>query len=119
LNKNEKTLLKYYQQLPSDQQSALSDYAEWLVSRHGQIEEVIVATEPLDIPRPSEESVVKAIRRLSDTYPMLDTSEMLTKTSSFMTRHVMEGLDSAGVIDEMEDYFRECYEKQFGDAKGG
>lgn len=111
--------MKYYQQLPSDQQQALSNYAEWLVSRYGKTNEIVVATEPLDIPRPAQESVVKAIRRLSETYPMLNTSEMLTKTSSFMTRHVMEGQDSAEIIDEMEVYFRECYETQVGDADGG
>lgn len=113
MKKKEQRLLKSFQQLPTEQQQALSDYAEWLVSRYGQTDEAVVAaTEPLDIPRPAEESVVRAIRRLTETYPMLDTSDMLTKTSSFMTRHVMEGQDSAEIIDEMEVYFRECYEKQ-------
>ncbi len=118
MKKTEKALLESYRLLPSAQQQSLTDYAEWLVSRYGRQAEEAVSSEPLDIPRPEEESVVKAIRRLSNTYPMLDTSEMLTKTSSFMTRHVMEGQDSAEIIDEMEDYFRECYEQQIGDADG-
>lgn len=112
MKKKEQRLLKSFQQLPAEQQQALSDYAEWLVSRYGQTDEAVVPAEPLDIPRPAEESVVRAIRRLTETYPMLDTSDMLTKTSSFMTRHVLEGQDSIEIIDEMEAYFRECYEKQ-------
>ena len=120
MNKGEKALLASYQRLPREQQQALVDYAEWLTTRYAAVSENLATTpeKPLDIPRPDEESVVKAIRRLSNTYPMLDTSEMLTKTSSFMTRHVMEGQDSGAIIDEMEDYFRECYEKQAGDADG-
>ena len=118
MKKTEQKLLERFRRLPAEQQQALSDYADWLTSRYAEAEAPVVASTPLDIPRPSEESVIKAIRRLSDTYPMLDTSTMLSKTSSFMTRHLMEGQDSAKIIDEMEEYFRECYEKQIGDADG-
>lgn len=117
MKKTEKAILESFRLLPAEQQQALADYAEWLAARYGQADEA-VSRQPLDIPRPAEESVVKAIRRLSNTYPMLDTSEMLTRTSSFMTRHVMQGQDSAEIIDEMEEYFRECYEEQIGDADG-
>lgn len=120
MKKSEKALIESYRRLPREQQQALVDYVEWLTTRYATVSEEPATTpdKPLDIPRPEEESVVKAIRRLSNTYPMLDTSEMLTKTSSFMTRHVMEGQDGGAIIDEMEDYFRECYEKQAGDADG-
>ena len=118
MNRKEKKLLGYYRALPAEQQHALLDYAEWLAERHSGTAMADAPSEPLDIPRPADESVVKAIKRLTATYPMLDTSKMLTKTSSFMTRHLIEGHSSSDIIDELEVYFRECYEKQVGDADG-
>ena len=118
LKKPEQRLLRHFRSLPPEQQQALSDYAEWLASRYRDAAKQKVPAQPLDIPRPAEESVVKAIKRLTATYPMLDTSKMLTRTSTFMTRHLIEGQSSQAIIDEMEDYFRECYERQVGDADG-
>ena len=109
----EAKLRDIFHRLPDSQQQQLLEYAEFLDARHG-ITPSEAPGEPLDIPRPEQESVVKAIRRLSQTYPMLDTRDMLHKTSSFMMRTVVHGEDSSQVIDEMEVYFRECYEKQVG-----
>lgn len=67
--------------------------------------------EPQPIPRPESESVIKAMRRLSATYYMLDRSRLLNETSTLMGQHVMQGRPAVEVIDELEVVFRTHYEK--------
>ncbi len=67
--------------------------------------------EPEPIPRPEQESVVKAMRRLSATYHMLDRSKLLNETSALMAQHVMQGRSAVEVIDELEVVFQTHYEK--------
>ena len=67
--------------------------------------------EPEPIPRPENESVIKAMRRLSATYHMLDRSKLLNETSALMGQHVMQGRPAVEVIDELEVVFRTHYEK--------
>jgi hypothetical protein len=107
-NKTEKRILDILGELPDAQVTALLEYAEFLAARYGGSKEI---TSPLDIPRPDKESVVKAIKRLGATYPMLDRSKMLNETSVLMTQHVIQGRGAAEVIDELEILFRRHYEK--------
>ena len=65
--------------------------------------------EPQVIPRPENESVVAAIKRLTATYPMLDKPQLLNETSALMTKHVMQGVGVVEVIDELEDLFLRFY----------
>jgi len=109
MSATEEVLLKKFRQLPESQQQTLLDYAEFLSQRY-VTEAEPVAEHPLDIPRPQEESVVKAVRRLSKAYPMLDSKKLFEKTSSFMMRNLMHGEDSASLIDEMETFFEEHYQ---------
>ena len=104
----EKRLREIFSDLPDAQAAALLEYAEFLATRYGGPKEI---TSPLEIQRPPEESVVKAIRRLGATYPMLDRSKMLNETSSLMTQHVLHGRAAAEVIDELEIMFKRHYEK--------
>ena len=106
--KTEKRLREILGELPEAQAVALLEYAEFLAARYGGPKDI---TAPLDIPRPEKESVVKAIKRLGATYPMLDRSKMLNETSVLMTQHVISGRDAAEVIDELEIMFRRYYEK--------
>jgi hypothetical protein len=107
-SKSRKRLLKILDTLPEAQETALLEYAEFLVQRYGGPAEI---TAPLEIPRPVKESVVKAIQRLSATYPMLDRSKVLNETSVLMTQHVIHGRAAIEVIDELEILFRRHYEK--------
>ena len=107
-SKIEKRLREILGELPETQAVALLEYAEFLAARYSGPKEV---TAPLDIPRPEKESVVKAIKRLGATYPMIDRSKMLNETSVLMTQHVISGRDAAKVIDELEVLFRRHYEK--------
>ena len=68
--------------------------------------------EPVNLPRPENESVVAAIRRLSKSYRMLDKSDMLHETSDLMSSHVLKGRPAEEVIDELEVLFLRHYEKK-------
>jgi hypothetical protein len=107
-SKTELRLREILGELPEAQARALLEYAEFLASRYGGPKEI---TTPLDIPRPEKESVVRAIKRLGATYPMLDRSKILNETSVLMTQHVIHGRDAVEVINELEVLFRRQYEK--------
>jgi hypothetical protein len=106
---DEKVLLKKFRLLPEAQKQALADYAEFLSQRYAEEPEP-VPQQPLDIPRPQQETVIKAIQRLSKTYPMLDSKELFEKTSTYMMRNLMQGEDNDMLIDEMEVFFKERYQ---------
>lgn len=107
---DERKLLKAYRALSEARRVGLLDYAEFLASREAEPGEADMAREPVDIPRPVEESVVKAIKRLRATYPMVDRSKILHETSSLMTQHLMHKRPAGEVIDELEILFRRHYE---------
>ena len=111
----EKKLLGRFRKLSSPQRQNVLDFAEFLATRpiHSS-ENVSVATiipEPKHIPRPQKESVVKAVRRLTQTYAMLDHSKLLHETSNFMTQHIMHGRPAEEVIGELEAMFERHYQQ--------
>ena len=108
MNRIEKRLLEILDRLPAAQAQQLLEYAEFLRDRHGAEP---VPPEPLAISRPARESVVRAIKRLRETYPMLDPAKLLNETSILMSEHVIRGRDRVEVIDELEILFRTHYEK--------
>ena len=59
----------------------------------------------------SQESVVQAVKRLSETYPMLDKGKMLGETADLVAQHIVQGRDAAEVIDELERVFRRFYDE--------
>ncbi len=103
----EKRLLALLQRLPPEQVQRLLEYAEFLLERHGLPEET---PEPREIPRPAEETVIQAIKRLSTSYPMLDRRMLFNETSVLMTQHVLGGRAAIEIIDELERLFRRQYE---------
>lgn len=105
----ERRLLRLFRALTDTQRQGLLDYAEFLHSR-GQPPEQALPQAPLNIPRPEKESVVKAIQRLRQTYPMVDRAKILHDTSHCMTQHLVHGKPAAAVIDELEDLFRRHFE---------
>lgn len=84
----------------------LLEYAEFIGTRHVRP----VTQTPLDIPRPDQETVIAAIRRLSETYPMLDRTPLLSEASGLMAQHVMHAIPAAQVIDELERVFQTQYQ---------
>lgn len=107
---DEKRLRKLYRSMSTNDQAVLMRFAEFLAdSRACTSETRSVFPEPEAIPRPAEENVVKAIKRLTATYPMIPRERLLNETSSLMTAHVIHGKSAKTVIDELEAVFAQHY----------
>jgi len=117
MSADEKRLLELYRRLGAERGRGLLEYAEFLAGRDSP-DQSGVPPKPLDVPRPDDESVVKAIKRLAATYPMLDTSHLLNETTALVGQHVMEGRAKAEVIDELEAVFQAHY-RAFVERHGG
>ena len=104
----EKKLLSLFGRLDSAGQETLLAFAEFLTGRSSD-KQAEPLPEPELIPRPEKESVVAAIKRLSASYPMLNTPQLLNETSALMTKHVMQGVSANEVIDELEALFSRFY----------
>jgi hypothetical protein len=107
-NKRRQQLLAAFDRLAADAQEQLIAFAEFLVDRTGPatVEEPAA---PKPIPRPAQESVIAAVRRLSETYHMLDKGAMLHETSTLVSAHVLQGRPAQQVIDELENLFETRY----------
>jgi len=116
--------------LPESGRQTLVDFAEFLCSRQPGAAPGAAVTEsvapppapaiedPQPIPRPAEESVIKALKRLAATYPMLDKQKMLNETSDLVTQHVIMRREASEVIDELEAVFARCYEEYRAEREG-
>ena len=104
-----KALLKLFESLDQDRQDSLFDYAEFLQSKSSPVKKEV--SYPEDIPRPDSESVVGAIKRMKQTYPMIDSMEVFAVASNLMTDHMVKGRDAEEVINEIENLFEETYKK--------
>ncbi len=109
----QRKLLDLYSVLDEQNRLSLMAFAEFLSARG--VEETKSEPEPLQtfksIPRPESESVVKAIKRLSESYFMLERDQMFSETSSLMMAHVMQGRGAAEVIDDLEALFEQHYQR--------
>lgn len=121
--RKEKQLLHYYSSLNVSDKETLLTFAEFLSSRvtnenldndninnkkkgNNEVVQII----PLKIERPKTESVIHAIKRLTDTYPMIEKEKLLHSISDLMTAHMMQGKTAEIVIDELESLFFNEYE---------
>ena len=109
------SIASIFEDLPEKDQNTLFEFAEFLKSRAP--EPALKITEPLGIPRPEDESVVAAIKRLKKNYPMILQKELLNETSEFMMQHMMQGKVAKDVIDEMEALFEQKYKASIGTAQ--
>lgn len=113
--KSSQQLIKLYESMNEEQQRSLSDFADFLFDRHGPaIKEILP---PENIPRPEQETVVGAIKRLKSTYHMVESMTVFSSASSLMTEHMVKGRDVNEVIDEMEKLFDDAYRKMLQDRE--
>ena len=101
-------LVALAEQLPESALASLLEFAEFLHARHPS--EAATALEIVPIPRPREEGVIPAIKRLSKTYPMLDKQVLFEQTSATMSAHVLNNISAQDSIDRLEEVFRKEYE---------
>jgi hypothetical protein len=109
---DQQQLLDIFDRLDSQQRQTLISFAAFLTTQEvaGDESKDEKLHEPKPIERPAEESVVKAIKRLSESYFMLERELLLDETSSLMMAHMMQGRDAKLVIDELEALFARHYQ---------
>lgn len=101
-----------YAALDRDGRRALLEFAEFLLTRHPR---PASPAQPLDLPRPDDESVIAALKRLRATYPMLDSAPLLDAATTLVTAHVLHGRGAGEVIDELEALFGRAYAERADD----
>lgn len=106
-SRNADALAELFDSLDDERRNSLFDYAEYLLSRGGPVVREI--GEPLQIPRPDTETVVGAIKRMKQTYPMVDSMKVFSVASNLMTEHMVQGRDADEVINEIESLFEQTY----------
>lgn len=109
--RDSKRLVSIFRRLSETRQQALLEYAEFLAGKEGADIASAPPGEPLPIPRPENENVVKAIQRLMQTYPMLERNQIFHEASAQMTRHLIHGVPAREAIDELERIFARQYQK--------
>ncbi len=108
---DERRLLNLFRALPESRRAGLLDYAEFLLARV-MPEVAAIPRAPLELPRPAQESVVKAIKRLRATYPMLDRAKLINETAALMSQHLVQGRAAVEVIDDLEALFLNHYQSR-------
>ncbi len=118
--KQERKLLRLFKSLNNEDKQTIVKFAHFLADTNLDSEkadqdssekenESPVISYPNPIERPAQESVIKAIKRLNKTYPMIDKSTLLDRTSGLMTEHLLKGRDAVSIIDELEEMFGSAY----------
>jgi hypothetical protein len=110
LSADQRRLLALFDALGSGDKASLLAFAEFLGARGGESVEPAVPQQPCVAPRPEQESVVAAMRRLSAGYPMLDKSVILHEAAGLMAAHTLQGRPAVEVIDELEGLFVRAYQ---------
>lgn len=111
----EKRLLQLFARLAQAERETVLAFAEFLCAR---IEpDDVSIPEPQRLPRPEQETVIGALKRLSASYPMLDKAKMLNETSGIVAQHVLQGRSAQDVIDNLEHVFQSQYERLQAEAK--
>lgn len=112
LSAEQRQLLRWFGSLGDSGRASLLAFAEFLATREEPCDSCkAVLAEPKAIPRPKDESVVAAIKRLSASYFMLDTQAMLNDTASLMSAHILQGRPAIQVIDDLEALFLDHYRR--------
>ena len=113
--KSSKALIELYESLDDERKQSLCDFADFLYAKAGPVVKEIPA--PEDVPRPEQETVVGAVKRLKTKYHMVESMMVFSAASSLMTDHMVKGRDLVEVIDEMEALFEDAYKKLLQDIE--
>lgn len=119
MKSEEKRLLELFGTLDDRQRETLIAFGEFLAARAPRDSDGAPSApaQPLPMARPATETVVMAIKRLTQTYPMLDRRKLFTDTSRCMSQHALEGRPAVEVIDELEVVFANHFEKMRGEQQ--
>ena len=115
-------LMQMFDLLAPAQRDTVLSFAEFLVDRTRRpgdapvSERSAVSAGPLAQPvfeeRPDEETVTAALSRLSRVYHMLDTDLLVERASDeLLSRDAIASLSQRGLVDELERFFAEHYQR--------
>ena len=113
--KSSKELIDLYEAMDDERKLSLCDFADFLYAKAGPVVKEIPA--PEEVPRPEQETVVGAVKRLKIKYHMVESMTVFSAASSLMTDHMVKGRDVVEVIDEMEVLFEEAYKDLLQDVE--
>lgn len=113
--KSSQDLIDLYEAMDDNRKKSLSDFADFLYAQAEPITKEILP--PDDVPRPEQETVVGAVKRLKIKYHMVDSMSVFSTASALMTDHMVKGRDVVEVIDEMEILFDDAYKKLVQESK--
>jgi hypothetical protein len=113
--KSSKELIDLYEAMDNERKLSLCDFADFLYAKAGPVVKEIPP--PEDVPRPEQETVVGAVKRLKTKYHMVESMTVFSAASSLMTDHMVKGRDVVEVIDEMEVLFEEAYKNLLQDVE--
>lgn len=100
-SKRRQALLAAFERLDEGQQDALMDFAAVLAARDDTAAPAVMRPEP----RPPDESVVAAIKRLTRVYPAAERRRLMGPVSMLMAQHALQGRAAVEVITELEAVF--------------
>jgi hypothetical protein len=106
-NERRQALLAAFDRLDARRQDMLMEFAATLAARDG-------GSAPMAMrpgPRPADESVVAAIRRLTRAYPAAGRRRLMGPVSVLMAQHALQGRPAKEVIDELEAAFERDHSK--------
>ncbi|MBF0615028.1 MAG: Crp/Fnr family transcriptional regulator [Magnetococcales bacterium] len=113
-DQDRKALLELWRQLEVTHKQTLLRFARFLVSEQQSDtppRETEWPTTPLAIPRPAQESAVAGLKRLKKNYPMIEADEKVLAEASRILMSKVMGVPDAEVIDRLECFFADCYQK--------
>lgn len=113
--KSGQELVALYESMDNERKQSLSDFADFLYAQADPVTKEILP--PEEIARPEKETVVGAIKRLKETYHMVESMAVFSAASSLMTEHMIKGRDPVEVIDEMEVLFENAYKNLLEDTE--
>ncbi len=107
--KSSDALIDLYEAMDDERKQSLCDFADFLYAKAEPVSKEV--PEPEDVPRPQQETVVGAVKRLKVKYHMIESMSVFSAASALMTDHMVKGRDVIEVIDEMEILFGDAYDK--------
>lgn len=109
LSPEERRITRLYRSLSPAGRATLLAFGEFLAQRGAEASEPPARLAPEPIERPTDETVVAALKRLRRVYAMLDRGVLLHEASTLMSAHVLQGRPAVDVIDELESLFARHY----------
>ena len=111
------SISKLAEALPDEALQNLHEFAEFLAEKYPS--PVQVNLEYVPLPRPEGESVIAAIKRLSKSYPMVDSTSLFDQTSAIMSAHILQDVSKQDSINKLEAIFAEKYQAYIADQSPG